>query len=40
MSNLEPLNYLDEAMLDFTIVKARLSVYSYEYQWNKFIRSN
>lgn len=39
-NNLEPLDYLDEAMLDFTIVKACLYAYSYEYQWNKWIREN
>jgi hypothetical protein len=40
MNNLEPLNYLDTAMLDFTIHKAKLTGYSYEYIWNKWIRDN
>ena len=38
MGNLEPLNYLDDAMLEFSTLKARMSAYSYAYVWARWIR--
>jgi hypothetical protein len=36
---LEPLNWLDQALEDFTLFKLQTLTYSYDWQWSRFIRS-
>lgn len=39
MTNLEPLEWIDEASADFTLFKLQTLSYSYDWQWNRWIRS-
>ena len=38
MGNLEPLDWLDTALLDLTITRLKYKAYSSEYAWAKWVR--
>ena len=39
MTNLEPLNWMDEMITDLILFRNEYRAYSADYAWQKFIRS-